>query len=102
MNREAKISRKTSESSVELSINLDGTGKSEISTGVPFYDHMLTAFSKHSLIDLNVVATGDVEIDAHTRSRMLRLFWVRRLLRHSVTSRALVATETQLCRWTRR
>ena len=65
MNREAKISRKTSESSVELSINLDGTGKSEISTGVPFYDHMLTAFSKHSLVDLNVVATGDVEIDAH-------------------------------------
>ena len=65
MNREAKISRKTSESSVELSINLDGTGKSEISTGVPFYDHMLTAFSKHSLVDLNVVAAGDVEIDAH-------------------------------------
>lgn len=65
MKREAKISRKTSESSVELSISLDGTGKSEISTGVPFYDHMLTAFSKHSLIDLNVVATGDVEIDAH-------------------------------------
>ena len=65
MNREAKISRKTSESSVELSMNLDGTGKSEISTGVPFYDHMLTAFAKHSLIDLNVLATGDVEIDAH-------------------------------------
>jgi imidazoleglycerol-phosphate dehydratase len=63
--REAKISRKTSESSVELSINLDGAGKSDISTGVPFYDHMLTAFSKHSLIDLKIVATGDVEIDAH-------------------------------------
>ncbi|MDG2497012.1 MAG: imidazoleglycerol-phosphate dehydratase HisB [Aquiluna sp.] len=65
MKRAAQINRKTSESSVELAINLDGTGKSEISTGVPFYDHMLTALSKHSLIDLSVKATGDVEIDAH-------------------------------------
>lgn len=65
MKRAAQINRKTSESSVELAINLDGTGKSEISTGVPFYDHMLTALSKHSLIDLSVQATGDVEIDAH-------------------------------------
>ena len=65
MTRTAKIARKTSESSVELEINLDGSGKNDISTGVPFYDHMLTAFSKHSLIDLKVQATGDVEIDAH-------------------------------------
>lgn len=65
MKRAAKLTRKTSESNVELSINLDGTGKSDISTGVPFYDHMLTALSKHSLIDLKVKATGDVEIDAH-------------------------------------
>ena len=65
MIRTAKIARKTSESSVELEINLDGSGKNDISTGVPFYDHMLTAFSKHSLIDLKVQATGDVEIDAH-------------------------------------
>ncbi len=65
MKRSAQITRKTSESSVELSIDLDGSGKSDISTGVPFYDHMLTALSKHSLIDLTVKATGDVEIDAH-------------------------------------
>jgi len=63
--RSAKISRKTSESSVELELNLDGSGKNDISTGVPFYDHMLTAFSKHSLIDLKVKATGDIDIDAH-------------------------------------
>jgi imidazoleglycerol-phosphate dehydratase len=44
---------------------LDGSGKNDISTGVPFYDHMLTAFSKHSLIDLKVKATGDIDIDAH-------------------------------------
>ncbi len=63
--RTAKLTRKTSESSVELELNLDGSGHSNISTGVPFYDHMLTALSKHSLIDLTVKATGDVDIDVH-------------------------------------
>ena len=65
MNRIASVSRKTSESSVELELNLDGTGTSDISTSVPFFDHMLTALSKHSLIDLSVKATGDTEIDVH-------------------------------------
>ncbi|WP_092506735.1 imidazoleglycerol-phosphate dehydratase HisB [Agrococcus jejuensis] len=63
--RTARIVRTTSESSIELELDLDGTGASEISTTVPFYDHMLTALSKHSLIDLKVVATGDTDIDAH-------------------------------------
>lgn len=63
--RTARISRTTSESSIELELDLDGTGTSEISTTVPFYDHMLTALSKHSLIDLKVRATGDTDIDAH-------------------------------------
>ncbi|WP_411700512.1 imidazoleglycerol-phosphate dehydratase HisB [Conyzicola sp.] len=63
--RVASIKRATSESSIELSINLDGTGVSDIETSVPFYDHMLTAFSKHSLIDLTVRATGDTHIDVH-------------------------------------
>jgi imidazoleglycerol-phosphate dehydratase len=63
--RTAAITRETSESSIELSINLDGTGTSSIETSVPFYDHMLTAFSKHSLIDLTVKATGDTHIDVH-------------------------------------
>jgi imidazoleglycerol-phosphate dehydratase len=65
VSRIAKISRKTSESSVSLELNLDGTGESSISTSVPFFDHMLTALSKHSLIDLKVSATGDTEIDIH-------------------------------------
>lgn len=63
--RTAKVTRKTSESAVELELNLDGTGQSQIDTGVPFFDHMLTALSKHSLIDLNVRSQGDVEIDIH-------------------------------------
>ena len=63
--RTASLSRSTSESSIELSIDLDGTGTSSINSGVPFFDHMLTALSKHSLIDLDVTATGDTHIDVH-------------------------------------
>ena len=65
MSRTATLSRKTSESAIELTLNLDGTGKSNISTTVPFFDHLLTAFSKHSLIDLDLKATGDTHIDVH-------------------------------------
>ncbi len=63
--RVARVQRETSESSIDLSIDLDGTGASEISTTVPFFDHMLTAFAKHSLTDLTVKATGDIDIDVH-------------------------------------
>ncbi len=65
MSRSATIKRSTSESSIELTINLDGTGRSDISTSVPFFDHLLTAFAKHSLVDLGVRATGDIHIDVH-------------------------------------
>ncbi|MEC5168334.1 imidazoleglycerol-phosphate dehydratase HisB [Glaciihabitans sp. GrIS 2.15] len=63
--RVARLQRETSESSIDLSLDLDGTGVSDIQTSVPFYDHLLTAFSKHSLIDLTVRASGDTEIDVH-------------------------------------
>ncbi|WP_144764046.1 imidazoleglycerol-phosphate dehydratase HisB [Curtobacterium sp. 9128] len=63
--RTATISRTTSESSIELELDLDGSGSSDIDTSVPFFDHMLTAFSKHSLIDLRVRSTGDTHIDVH-------------------------------------
>lgn len=63
--RTAVVERRTSESSVRVALNLDGTGRSEISTGVGFYDHMLTALAKHSLIDLEVTTTGDLHIDGH-------------------------------------
>ncbi|KFF60457.1 imidazoleglycerol-phosphate dehydratase [Cryobacterium sp. MLB-32] len=63
--RIAHLQRETSESSIELSLNLDGTGVSDIHTTVPFFDHLLTAFAKHSLTDLTVRAHGDIEIDVH-------------------------------------
>ncbi len=65
MSRSASIERKTSESSVKLSLNLDGSGSSNINTTVPFYDHLLTAFAKHSMIDLKIESSGDTEIDIH-------------------------------------
>jgi imidazoleglycerol-phosphate dehydratase len=65
MNRNARVSRDTKESSVLIELNLDGSGENEISTGVPFYDHMLSQLSKHGLFDLKVVTKGDVEVDEH-------------------------------------
>lgn len=65
MNRTARIERKTSESHVVVEVDLDGTGAHDISTGIGFYDHMLTAFARHSLIDLTVKTEGDLHIDAH-------------------------------------
>ena len=63
--RTATLERSTSESSVRLRLDLDGTGESSVSTGVGFFDHMLTALARHSLVDLEVQSTGDVHIDAH-------------------------------------
>ena len=63
--RTATIKRDTAETQIELEINLDGTGQTEITTGVGFFDHMLILFAKHSLIDLTIKATGDIEVDAH-------------------------------------
>src|SRR6195952_3524693 len=63
--RTATLQRETSESSIELSLDLDGSGETDIETSVPFYDHLLTAFAKHSLTDLRVRATGDTDIDVH-------------------------------------
>ena len=63
--RTAKITRKTNETAIEVSVNLDGIGKNEISTGIGFFDHMLEQLSKHSLIDMTIKAMGDLHIDAH-------------------------------------
>lgn len=63
--RTATLERQTSESKVRVGLDLDGTGRAQISTGVGFFDHMLTAFAVHSLIDLEVESAGDWHIDAH-------------------------------------
>lgn len=63
--RRADLTRATSESSVHLTLDLDGTGAATVSTGVRFYDHMLVSLAKHALLDLTVEATGDIDVDGH-------------------------------------
>ena len=65
MNRIGRVERATKESTVVVEIDLDGAGKADVSTGVPFYDHMLTAFGVHGAFGLAVHATGDINVDAH-------------------------------------
>ena len=65
MSRSARVERSTKESQVEVVLELDGTGVTDVSTGVPFYDHMLAQLGKHARFDLRVKAVGDIEVDAH-------------------------------------
>jgi len=63
--RKARIKRDTKETQIDLTLNIDGSGKSSISTGIPFFDHMLTLFARHGVIDLKFRCKGDLEVDAH-------------------------------------
>jgi imidazoleglycerol-phosphate dehydratase len=65
MGRTAQIRRETAETRIDLSLDLDGTGQSQLQSGVGFFDHMLTLLARHSLIDLTIKAEGDLHIDAH-------------------------------------
>ncbi|CAN5210290.1 imidazoleglycerol-phosphate dehydratase HisB [soil metagenome] len=63
--RSASVDRKTAETDISVSLTLDGTGASQVATGIPFFDHMLTLFAKHGLFDLQIRAQGDIEVDFH-------------------------------------
>lgn len=63
--RQARVRRATNETQISLDLNVDGTGKAAIRTGVPFFDHMLTLFAKHAVMDLKLRCKGDLEVDAH-------------------------------------
>jgi imidazoleglycerol-phosphate dehydratase len=65
MNRTATVDRETKESKVHVEVDIDGSGRADVSTGVGFYDHMLTAFARHALVDLVAHTSGDTHIDAH-------------------------------------
>ena len=65
MSRTARVERKTSETDIELELSLDGVGRSQIATGVGFFDHMLTLLARHAALDLTVKAAGDLEVDQH-------------------------------------
>ena len=63
--RQAKVARKTKETRITTSLNLDGEGKSSVKTGIPFFDHMLALFAKHAVVDLKLRCAGDLDVDAH-------------------------------------
>jgi len=65
MNRTATRKRTTAETSIEINLDLDGSGRTDVSTGIPFYDHMLSQVGKHGGFDLSIAATGDLHIDTH-------------------------------------
>lgn len=65
LQRTARVERKTGETRISIVLNVDGKGKSRIRTGIPFFDHMLTLFAKHAVVDLNLRCRGDLEVDAH-------------------------------------
>ena len=65
MSRTASCTRKTKETDITLSLNLDGQGKNDIHTGIGFFDHMLDGFARHGLFDLDVKVVGDLEVDCH-------------------------------------
>jgi imidazoleglycerol-phosphate dehydratase len=65
MEREAKVSRKTRETKIDVDLRLDGAGEGELNTGVPFFDHLLDALTRHGLFDLKIQAVGDLEVDQH-------------------------------------
>src|SRR5579862_5415937 len=64
-NRQAQIQRETRETRIALQLNIDGSGKSSVRTGIPFFDHMLTLFARHAVVDLKLRCRGDLEVDAH-------------------------------------
>src|SRR6267142_3795040 len=63
--RRAGIDRKTAETRIAVKLNIDGSGRSSIETGIPFFDHMLTLFAKHAVMDLELKCAGDLAVDAH-------------------------------------
>src|SRR5256885_3357591 len=63
--RQARVRRETKETRIEVELTIDGNGKSSITTGIPFFDHMLTLFAKHAVVDLKLICKGDLEVDAH-------------------------------------
>ena len=65
MEREASITRQTRETDIRVELKLDGSGEAEVSTGMPFFDHLLDSFTRHGLFDLRVKAVGDLEVDPH-------------------------------------
>ncbi len=100
--RSASISRKTAETDIAVTVHLDGTGRSNIATGIGFLDHMLDLLARHALFDLDVKVVGDLHIDQHHSAEDCGIALGQAFAKRSATSAASRATPTSTCRWTRR
>ncbi len=102
MARTAHIERKTNETQIDLTLNLDGTGQHDLATGVGFFDHMLTHLSRHGLFDLKVKCVGDLHIDSHHTVEDVGICLGRRWERHLAINLVSVATALPPSQWTKR
>jgi imidazoleglycerol-phosphate dehydratase len=102
MGRTASNTRKTKETDIAVTLNLDGSGKAKIATGVGFFDHMLNGFARHGLFDLTVQVTGDLDVDDHHTIEDTGIVLGQAIRRPSATKRESAATAAVFCRWTRR
>ena len=101
MDRKSQIIRKTAETDISLTLSLDGTGKTEISSGCPFLDHMLTLFACHGRFDLTVNCKGDVEVDYHHTTEAIGLALGQAIAEALGISGASAATVTSPSLWMR-
>ena len=102
MSRKAKIERRTAETEIQLEIDLDGTGQSQVRTGVGFLDHMLELFAKHGVVDLSVSARGDLHVDQHHTVEDVGICLGQACGRRWATKPGSAATATLRCRWKKR
>lgn len=101
MSRTADYVRKTKETDITLSLELDGSGVSEIDTGIGFFDHMLEGFARHGFFDLSVKAEGDLIVDCHHTIEDTGIVLGNAIKKAVGDKRASSVTEAVFCRWTR-
>ena len=100
--RRVSVSRRTRETEIDVSLDLDGSGVARISTGVGFYYHLLTSLAHHGLFDIEIRATGDLEVDEHHTVEDVALVLGRPTQRPSATAQGSAASARHRCRWTNR
>ena len=101
--RTGTIERKTAETHIVVSVNIDGTGKADIATGIGALDHFLTLWARHGLFDLEVAANGDLEVDGHHTVEDIGLcLGPRASAAHSASGAASGGRRTRSCQWTKR
>ena len=102
MGRTAKVERKTKETDIKIALDIDGSGQAAIETGMPFFNHMLDAFSRHGFFNVNIQAKGDLEVDYHHTVEDVGLALGQAFKTRSATSAAFAASVKRAARWTRR